>query len=306
MNLSLTNKKSKKEKRKYHKEEVRSALILLLPSFIILTIFVIFPLLFSIKNSFYDSNKYMAPKYVGLQNYITILADKAFLKSLFVGLKFVALIVPAQIILAFIIAHFVLKLKGRIARIAKVAIYMPCLLSGIVVGAIFSYIYAYDGGLLNWILSWFSIEKVAWVNDPKWAIIAVSLAAIWNGLGYVTLVMMGGLLDIPKDYYEAAKIDGANGFQRMIYITIPCLKNIGIYLLVSCFVASFQIFELPFIITGGGPLDSTLGPVGFLYYHFTWDNTLGYTYAASVLITIVITSLSAIVFKLISSEKSGE
>lgn len=304
--MNEVSKEKKGKKRKFHKEEVRSALILLLPSFLILTIFVILPLILLFKNSFYESSAYMEPKFVGFKNYLTILADKAFLKSLFVGLKFVLLIVPAEIIVAFFLAHFILKLKGRVAKLAKVAVYMPCLLSGIVVGAIFSYIYAYDGGLLNWILSWFSVEKIAWVNDPKWAIVAVSIAAIWSGLGYVTLVMMGGMLDIPNDYYEAAKIDGANSFQRMLYITIPCLKNVGIFLLISCFVSAFQLFELPFIITGGGPVDSTLGPVGFLYYHFTWDNTLGYTYAASVMITIVIAGISTIIFKLITSEKSGE
>ena len=304
--MATEHKKIKSKKIRFQKEEIRSAIILLLPSFLLLTIFVVLPLLLSFKNSFYQSNAYMDPELVWLKNYIAVISDKGFIKSIGVGLRFIAVIVPAQILLSFILANFVLKLKGWLSRFIKVSIYMPVLMSGIIVGAIFAYIYAYDGGLFNWILSWFSIEPIAWVNDPKWALFAVSLAAIWNGLGYTTLIMIGGLLDIPKDYYEAAKMDGAGWFARMRYITLPSLKNVGIFLLISSFVASFQIFELPFIITGGGPLDKTLGPVGFLYYHFTWDNTLGFTYAASVMIAIVITSISLIIFKLITSEKSGE
>lgn len=300
MNLTVVRKP------RFKREESLSALVLLIPSLILLTTFVVIPLVTSVKNSFFQSNAYMDAVYVGLGNYLSVLKDTKFWKAIWVGGKFILSIVPIQIVLAFFIAHMIIKIKRPLSSIAKTAIYMPCLLSGIIVGAIFSYIYAYDGGLLNWILGWFGIQPIAWTGDPKWALFSVAVAAIWSGLGYVTLVMLGGLLDIPRDYYEAAKLDGAGFFAQMFRITIPCIKNLGVYLIISSFVSTFQLFELPFILTGGGPFDLTQGPVGFLYYHFTWDKTLGYTYSASVLIAIVLTSISAVIFKLISSEKSTD
>ena len=99
-------------------------------------------------------------------------------------------------------------------------------------------------------------------------------------------------------------MDGAGFFAQMVHITIPSMRNLGVYLLISSFVSTFQLFELPFVLTGGGPLDMTQGPVGYLYYHFTWDDTLGMTYAGSVLVAIVLTSISSVVFRVVNSEKS--
>ena len=212
---------------------------------------------------------------------------------------------PIQLILAFFIAHLVIQLPKHLSSFVKVTVYMPCLLSGIIVGAIFSYIYASDaGGFLNNLLSKFGVAPIGWTGEPRWALFSVAVAAIWNGLGYTTLVMLGGILDIPRDYYEAAKLDGAGFFAQMVHITIPSMRNLGVYLLISSFVSTFQLFELPFVLTGGGPLDMTQGPVGYLYYHFTWDDTLGMTYAGSVLVAIVLTSISSVVFRVVNSEKS--
>ena len=287
------------------REDAITAYLVLLPSFILLVTFVIVPLIISVVNSFYDRSAYMDAVWKGMGNYKKVLTDSKFWKAIGVGLKFILAIVPIQLVLAFFIAHLVMQLPKHLSSFVKVAVYMPCLLSGIIVGAIFSYIYASDaGGFLNHLLGKFGVSPIGWTGEPDWALFSVAVAAIWNGLGYTTLVMLGGLLDIPKDYYEAAKLDGAGFFAQMFHITIPCMRNLGVYLLVSSFVSTFQLFELPFVLTGGGPLDRTQGPVGYLYYHFTWDDTLGMTYAGSVLVAIVLTGISSVVFRLVNSEKS--
>ncbi|MDR0831853.1 MAG: sugar ABC transporter permease [Bacillales bacterium] len=291
---------------KYKSDQVKTAIIALLPSFVLLTTFAIIPIFLSLSSSTLEGNNYMGFKFVGFSNYLKVLTDSNFWKSFLVGFQYVLVIVPIQLVLAFFLASLIIKLKQPLQSIIKVCIYVPCILSGIVVGAIFMYLYEYDAGLINTLLKIFNVDKVAWLADPKTALVAVGIASIWAGLGYVTLVMLGGLLDIPKDYYEAASLDGANIWQKFWHVTLPGIKNVGAYLLISCFVSTFQIFELPFIMTGGGPLDSTMGPIGYIYQHFSYDTTLGFTYASSVLIALFLAVASSLVFKLVNSSRSQE
>ncbi|GHT79858.1 hypothetical protein FACS1894130_09880 [Spirochaetia bacterium] len=186
-----------------------------------MTLFVIVPIIISLYSSFMEGNAYTEPVFVKLANYRKVFMDTKFWGSFGVGLKYVAIVVPSQIILAFFLASLITKLKRPLSGITKVAIYLPCILSGIVTGVIFMYIYEYNGGLLNFMLGVFGLDKQIWLGDPKLALVSVSVAAIWGGIGYVTLVMLGALLDVPQDYYEAAKIDGAGVFARTFHITLP-------------------------------------------------------------------------------------
>lgn len=306
-NATVDVVKASKIKRKYSKDEVLTALGCLAPSFILLMLFIVVPLILSIYFSFFDINYYKGNVFVGFANYKKILTGSMsteFFKSIVVGLKYIAIIVPIQIILSFLIANLIMKLNKRFSSILKVAIYLPCLLSGVVVGAIFSFLYNYDGGLFNSVLQGLGLQKINWTGDKNWAIVSVCIAAIWNGFGYTTLVMLGGLYDIPKDYYEASKMDGANWWKQTIYITIPSLKNIGMYLIVSLMVSAFQLYEIALVIVGSGALHATEGPIYYLYYQFNYSKNMGEVYAASVLIAIILTAISSIIFKFTSSEKS--
>lgn len=310
MNDSITlmnNNVKPFKKKKYDNDEVITAYLCLLPSFILLILFIVVPLILSIYFSFFNINFYKGNTFVFFENYKKVLTGSmktAFFNSILIGLKYVAIIVPIQVILSFLIANLIMRLDKKFASLVKVAIYLPCLLSGIVVGAIFSFLYNYDGGLLNGILEGIGLHKVNWTGDKNFAVISVCIAAIWNGFGYTTLVMLGGLYDIPNDYYEAAKIDGANWFKQTLYITIPSLKNIGMYLIVSLMVSSFQLYEIALVIVGSGALHATEGPIYYLYYQFNYSKNMGEVYAASVLIAIILTALSSIIFKVTKSEKS--
>lgn len=302
-------RKPVRRRRKYDKSQVLSAVVCLLPSFALLVIFTIVPLILSFYYSFFDVKEYLGNTFIWFRNYATVLSglqSAAFYKSLLVGLEFIAIIVPLQLILSFLIANLVMKINRKYAAIIKVCIYLPCLLSGIVVGSIFAYVYNYHGGLLNSILNAFGLSSIDWTGEKGWAMFAVCIAAIWNGLGYNTLVMLGGLYDIPTDYYEAARLDGANWWKQTVYITIPSLKNIGLYLLVSLVVSSFQLYEIPLVIVGNGAEHSLEGPIYYLFYRFQYTDNMGEVYAASLLVAVVLTALSSVIFKLTSSEKSQD
>lgn len=298
-----------RKKRKYKTNEVAAAAVCLLPSFLLLLVFTIVPLVISFYFSFFDVKEYLGNTFVGFANYKTVLfglQHTDFYKSLLVGLEFVAVIVPLQLILSFLIANLVMKVNRKYSAVIKVCIYLPCLLSGIVVGSIFAFIYNYHGGLFNSFLNAVGLASVNWTGAQGWALLAVCIAAIWNGLGYNTLVMLGGLYDIPADYYEAARLDGANWWKQTVYITIPSLKNIGLYLLVSLVVSSFQLYEIPLVIVGAGAQGSVEGPIYYLYYQFQHTKNMGEVYSASLLVAVVLTALSSVIFKLTSSEKSQD
>ena len=298
---------AKPKKHSYKKNEVITAYLCLLPSLVLMMLFITVPLILSVYFSLFDVNYYLGNTFVGLENFKKVLFGSAsadFYRSIVIGLEYVAIIVPVQLVLSFLVATLVMKVNRRYSAVIKVAIYLPCLLSGVVVGAIFSFLYNYEGGLLNTILEAIGLGKVNWTNARGWALLAVCIAAIWNGLGYNTLIMLGGLYDIPKDYYEAARLDGANWWEQTVYITIPSLKNVGIYLLISLVVSSFQLYEIALVIVGAGALHSTEGPIYYLYYQFNYTKNMGEVYSASLIVAIVLTALSSIIFRLTSSEKS--
>ena len=296
-----------RKKKRYKRGDTAAAYLCLLPSFVLLVIFTVTPLIISFVLGFFDVKEYLGNSFVGFGNYFSVLAglqSAAFYRSLLIGLEFIAIIVPLQLVLSFLIASLISKINRRYSAVIKVCIYLPCLLSGIVVGSIFAYVYNYHGGLLNGMLNAFGLGSVDWTGEKGWAIFAVAFAAIWNGLGYNTLIMLGGLYDIPTDYYEAARLDGANWWEQTVYITIPSLKNIGLYLLVSLVVSSFQLYEIPLVIVGAGAEHSVEGPIYYLYYQFQYSDNMGEVYAASLLVAIVLTLLSSVIFRLTSSEKS--
>ena len=296
-----------RKKRKYKRSEVITAYACLLPSFVLMMLFITVPLIISAYFSLFDVNYYLGNTFVWFDNYHKVLAgtmSAEFYRSILVGVEYIAIIVPVQIILSFLIANLIVKINSKFSAVIKVCIYLPCLISGIVVGAIFSFLYNYDGGLFNSILQAFGLPKVNWTGEPGWAVFSVCIAAIWNGLGYTTLIMLGGLYDIPGDYYEAAKLDGANWWQQTVYITVPCLKNIGMYLLISLVVSSFQLYEIALVIVGSGAMHATEGPIYYLYYQFNYSKNMGEVYAASLIVAVVLTALSSVIFRLTSSEKS--
>lgn len=163
--------------------------------------------------------------------------------------------------------------------------------------------YDYSGGLLNWFLGIFGIDPIAWIGDPAWALLAIAIPAIWLGMGLTSLIMVAAMVDIPTEYYEAAAMEGANWWQKTAYITLPQMKNIILYLLITGFVAAIQQFELPLVMTGGGPLDSTTLPNLFIFNHFRNDINVGYSIAAALVMFVVLGTVSAIVFKFVNSER---
>jgi multiple sugar transport system permease protein len=283
--------------------DTKIALAMLAPALILLSIFVIYPLVDAWRVSFYNWSFYEESVFVGWQNFSRVLSDPEFFASVRRGLIFAAIVVPAQLTIAFFFANLVKTMGRRMATVLKISIFIPTVISQVIASIVFVLIYSYRRGVLNWFLGLFGLEDRAWLGDASTALYALTLPAVWLAMGMASLIMLAVLLDIPEMYYEAADLDGASWFQKQRYITIPMLKNIFLFLFVTGFVANFQQWELALVMTNGGPVNSTLLPNLLLFNHFRNDLYVGYSIAAALLLFIVIGTISAVVFRLMPSEK---
>ncbi len=294
-----------KDKAPHHLRDNRTAYLMLAPMVILSAIFVIWPLLYALYLSGFELNFYKGSTFVGLQFFRYVLDDPRFWQSLRVGLTFALLVVPAGMVISLFIASFIKTISRRLAGFMKTTIYVPAVVSSVVASVLFIFIYQ-DRGLANWFLSLVGVNSVNWLNNPDIVLFSIALPAIWLGLGITTLIMLAGLLDIPDSYYEAAALEGANFLQRTWYITIPLLKNILLYLLVTGFVAALQQLDLPLVMTGGGPVSASTTPNLFIFNQFR-DGTpysTSASLAAALLLFAVLGTISALVFKVINSDKA--
>ncbi len=285
----------------------RTAYVMILPALAFLVVFVLLPLFLAVEKSFTDWNFYQESTFTGLRNFRLVLTNELFLTALRNGLRFVLIIAPAQLVASFLFAHVLRGMAQGLSGTVKTSIYVPAVISGVVASVIFMFILNYRAGLLNEILRLFGRPRVAFLTQPLLATVSIAVPALWLGFGYNSLVMYAGLLGIPQAYYEAAEVDGAGPLTRLVRITIPSMRNVAILLCINLVTGTLQIFDLPFLMTGGGPVNTTLTPIMFLYNNFrSMDRTMGYTVAGALIMMLVITVVNSIVFTVIRSQKSQD
>ncbi len=287
------------------KEEKVSGLLLIAPAVILLAIFVITPLIMSIYRSFYyfESGPNEAI-FAGFENYVKVFQNQEFLKSLGNVCLMTFFIVILQVLISFIFANVLVRVRNKFGVFVRTIIYLPYLFSGIVVGCIFTLLTYYNGGVINGILGeWFNADPISFTMDEFWAYVAIIVPTIWVGSGYTTLIFYSGLINIPKDYYEAAEVDGAGFFKVTWYIVLPQLKNYFVLIIVTLVTANLQMFEIPMIMTNGQPVNATMTPVLYLIHARANGNvSQSEIIAASILIMLFIGAINAIVFSLTNAK----
>lgn len=285
------------------RRDTSMAYIMLAPVLVLLSFFVIWPAIQAVFLSFYDWSFYTESEFVGWKNFRNVLVDPSFWEAVVRGLQFVLMTVPFSLVLSFLVATLATSVSRRVSSVLKVSIYIPSVISGVIASITFVIIYDYSGGLLNALINLFGAPNQAWLGDPRWALGAIAVPAVWLGMGITTLIMIAAMLDIPESLYEAAELEGANWWQRTRFITIPQMKNVLLFLLVTGFVGSIQQYELPLVMTGGGPNSATELPNLFIFNHFRGDAYVGYSIAAALLLFVVLGSISSVIFRIVNSEK---
>ncbi|HVU79234.1 MAG TPA: sugar ABC transporter permease [Gaiellaceae bacterium] len=282
-----------------------TAYLMIAPMVGLLAVFVLWPLVYAVWLSGHRISFYQPSVWVGTQFYHFVLTDPRFWHSLRIGIGYAAMVVPTQMVLALLLASLIKAVSGPMAAVLKTTVYVPAVISSVVASVVFVFIYQ-DAGLANWVIGLLGMKPVAWLNDPSTALPAIAAPGVWLGFGIATLILLAAMLDIPQSYYESAALDGAGWFRTMRYITIPLLKNVFLFLFVTGFTLTVQEFQLPLIMTGGGPVDDTNTPNLFIFNSFR-DGTpyaTSFSLAASLLLFVVLGAISLIVFKLVRSTKA--
>jgi multiple sugar transport system permease protein len=229
-------------------------------------------------------------RFVGAANYRTLFSEPLFWQALKNTLYFVLLGVPATMGIALAAALGVTSGVTRLKPVFRTIYFAPVVTTLVAVAVVWRYLYHPRFGLINGFLGWFGVEPIAWLADPRWAMPAIVLLAVWKNFGYTMIIFVAGLQAIPEQLYEAARLDGASAWQRFRHITLPSLAPTTTFVAVITVIGYFQLFAEPYVMTsGGGPVNATLSVVLYMFKEgFRWWN-IGYAAAvAFVLFWIVL------------------
>lgn len=269
----------------------------ILPNMILFITFMIIPIFMTFYYGTVKWNGLGTPKFIGLENYLYIFKDKVFLKSIFNTFYYAIATVPLLMALALFFAVLLnnhIPLRGLI----RSAVYAPAVVSTVVVGTVFTWIFQDQLGLINYILTSLGGTAIKWNNDPRFAMLMLIVATVWQKTGYNMVIYLAGLQGIPTELLEAATIDGANTWQKFRYITIPLLKNTHMFVMITCMINAFRSFDLVYTMTQGGPLNSTKTMVMYVYEQAFNKNYYGRAAAAGVVLFVFMVILTLIRFKI--------
>ena len=267
----------------------------ILPNMILFMVSMIIPVFMALYYSFMDWKGIGDPVFTGLENYQWLFTDDTFWKSLWNTAYYTLATVPFIMVLALFLAmllNMALPLKG----VFRAAIYLPAVVSTVVVGMIFTWLFQDQVGLINYLLNLLGIESIQWANDPKFAMIMLVAATIWQRTGYNMVIYLAGLQGISQEYYEAAIVDGASNWQRFRYLTLPLLKTTHVFVMITCIIHSFRSFDLVYTMTKGGPLNSTKTMVMYIYELAFTRSQFGRASAAGVALFTIMVVLTAVRF----------
>ena len=278
---------------KYYKKYV--PYLFLLPAGVILVLFFFIPFFETIFLSFFDYNSNIYhPTFVSLSNYLELLKSPVFYKVLLNTFIYLFVAVPFLVIIPLIIA-ILINQKIRGVTLYKILIYLPVIVSIVVAAIAFKWLFAQQG-ILNYILDLFNIPAQGWLTDPRVALYSVILVTVWKGVGYYMMIYLSALMGVPKDLYEACDVDGANPVVKHLTVTLPHLMpTIGLVTTVSS-ISAMKVFVEIYVMTKGGPLDSSKTIVYYIYERAFENLDLGLASAASVILLLIVLVMSIVNF----------
>jgi multiple sugar transport system permease protein len=283
-------------KSKLERREAMVGYLLLLPWIISFVIFLSGPILVSFGLSFFEYDVINPPKFIGIQNYKTMISDDPlFWQSFKVTAIYTVTSVPLRLVGALAVA-ILLNQKIRGIPWFRTVFYLPAVVSGVAVALLWSWVFNPNFGVLNYLLDKIGIQGPAWLGSERWALPAFIIMSLWS-LGGGMLIFLAGLQSIPTQLYEASEIDGANWWSKFWKITIPMLTPTIFFNLVMGIIGTWQVFTAAYVMTQGGPNYATLFYMFYLYKNaFVWFK-MGYASALAWLLFLVILICTLAVFK---------
>jgi len=273
------------------------------PALVVISVFFVLPVFAALVVSFTDFDIYSLAdirnlRFVGLRNYGRLLETPLFWHALGNTLYFVVVGVPLSIGVSLGAAMLLNSPLARMKSFFRTALFTPVIMTLVAVAVIWRYLLNTRYGVINYALGWLGIEPVDWLGDPHWAMPAIILFALWKSFGYNMVILLAGLQSIPQELYEAARMDGASRARLFWHITLPSLAPILLMVSILTIAGYFQLFAEPYVMTQGGPLQSTVSVLYFMYEEgFKWWN-LGSASAVAFVLFLFIFAVTAIQLRL--------
>lgn len=279
------------------KSAVAPAWWFLLPALALLGVFVVWPVLRAAQWSFTNADL-LSPedsRWIGAANYSDLLSDPRFRRAFANTALFAMMVVPLQTLLAFVLALWVNRPEPA-WRWLRGVFFVPVIVSMPVLAVLWTMLYqpvqGDDTGLVNAAIRWLGIPPQAWLRDPSLALPAIAFMSVWQGVGLQMMIFVAGLQGVSRELLEAARIDGANAFQRVIHVVVPAMRNTIIFVVTVTTILAFRIFVQPYLMTRGGPGNSTLSLVQSVYENTFISQDLGRACATSIIFLLLVGGLT--------------
>jgi multiple sugar transport system permease protein len=286
-----------------NRREGRAAWLLAIPFCLLFLTFTAWPVIQSLFMSITDTKARdlrtpFSVDVIGLDNYTKALSDPVFRTAAVNTAYFVLVGMPLTLGIALAVAVALDKGIRRFRAAFRLGFYIPVITSIVAVAVVWRFLLQDPGGLINTVLGWFGIDGPNWLGDPKWSMPALIMMAAWRNFGTAMIIFLAGLQAVPPELHEAAAIDGAGAWKRFRHVTMPLLRPTLLFVMVTTAIGYLQFFEEPFVMTKGGPLNSTISLSMYTYQQFGFGN-YGLASAMSYLIFIVIAIVTAVQFRLL-------
>lgn len=281
---------------KAKRSESIAGYLFILPQLIGILIFSIIPVIAVIGLTFFDWNIVGVPHFVGFANYIDQFTSEDMQKALINTLYYIVLVIPAQLIVALLLAMALINIKGK--TIYRVIYFAPGITSSVAASVCWMNLYNGDYGAINLFLAKFGIHGPNWLVDTATVMPAIALMSIWWGIGYYMILFLSGLQGIPRSYYEAAQIDGASTIKQFWNITLPMLSPTTFFIVIMAIIGSFQVFDQTFVMTSGGPAKASYTIVMHIYQNAFQYFNMGTASTSAVMLFVVILLVTLVQFRM--------
>ncbi len=267
--------------------------LFLIPAVVVLTVFFFIPFFQTFGLSFLDySNNLYNPSFIGFENYVKLFHSPVFYKVLWNTFLYLFGAVPFLVIFPLFLA-ILINQKIRGVTLYKILIYLPVIVSIVVAAIAFKWLYA-DQGILNYFVTLFGLERIGWLTDTRYALWSVVIVTIWKGIGYYMIIYLAALMSVPQELYEACDIDGAGFFKKHLTVTIPhIMPTIALVSTISA-ISAMKVFAEIYVMTKGGPLNSSKTIVYYIYERAFENLDLGYASAMAVVLLVIVMAFSLI------------
>ena len=291
-------KKGKKPIQMSDKKYQKWAFLFTLPNLLLFIIFFVFPAVLGIFYSFTNYNGLKMMDFIGIKNYTDLFTDPNFYKVLSQTLFFVLLTVPLTYAFSLLVGILMTTKYVKYKTIPRILIYWPTLISTVLIGLTWRWIFGEKFGLINYILQSIGLEQIRWATNGTAAFITTIIAVVWGSTGFYMLMFVGGIENIDASLYEAAGIDGASDWKTFLHITLPQLRPISFLVIVLCTINSFKEFATTVTLTNGGPGMDTTYLIQYIYQTGFDRLKVGYASAASMVLFFILLILSIVQFRI--------